>query len=50
MPNTTNTLESTRVIWSTTDELFFRMTADLFPASLLAGATVLLASNDPDEG
>jgi hypothetical protein len=45
-----NTLESVRVLWSATDEQFFRITAELFPPALLAGATVLLASNDAEEG
>lgn len=45
-----HTLESVRVIWSATDEKFFRITAEIFPPALLAGATVLLASNDVEEG
>jgi hypothetical protein len=44
-----NPFESVRVLWSSTDESFFRITADLFPTSYLQGATVLLASYDPAE-
>lgn len=39
--------ESVRVLWSGTDEQFFRITAELFSTSFLRGASVLLASNDP---
>jgi hypothetical protein len=43
-----NNLESVRVLWSSTDEQFFRLAADLFPPAFLRGAGVLLASYDPD--
>jgi hypothetical protein len=41
-----NSLESVRVIWSSTDEQFFRVTAHLFPADFVWGSGVLLASYD----
>jgi hypothetical protein len=44
-----NPFESVRVLWSPTDEQFFRITTEIFPTSFLRGATVLLASNDPAE-
>jgi hypothetical protein len=44
-----NPYESVRVVWSSTDERFFRITAELFPTSYLQGATVLLASYDAAE-
>ena len=43
-----NPLESVRVLWSVTDEQFFRIVAELFPPSYSAGAGVLLASYDPE--
>ena len=44
----TNNLESVRVLWSATDEQFFRIAAELFPPKFLQGATALLASYDPE--
>jgi hypothetical protein len=44
-----NPFESVRVLWSATDEQFFRITSATFPTTFLKGATVLLASNDPAE-
>lgn len=44
----TNNLESVRVLWSATDEQFFRIAAELFPPKFLQGATVLLTSYDPE--
>jgi hypothetical protein len=50
--NTQNThssaLESVRVLWSATDEQFFRITAELFAPAFAQGAGVLLASYDPE--
>jgi hypothetical protein len=46
--NPTNPLESVRVIWSASDEKFFRITAELFPPAYALGAGVLLASYDPE--
>jgi hypothetical protein len=43
-----NPLESVRVIWSATDEQFFRITAELFTPTYAMGAGVLLASYDPE--
>ena len=43
----TNTYESVRVLWSATDEQFFRIAAELFPPAFLQGASVLLSSYDP---
>jgi len=42
------TLESLATGWSTADEAFFRIAAEIFPPAFLAGAGVLLASYDPD--
>ncbi|MDQ1626743.1 MAG: hypothetical protein QOI54_487 [Actinomycetota bacterium] len=36
-------------VWSGADEAFFRLVAAVFPPALLLGATVLLASYDPEE-
>ncbi|MGH8894583.1 MAG: hypothetical protein ACRDWY_14960 [Actinomycetes bacterium] len=41
-------LESVRIPWSATDEQFFRIVHEVFGPTFLAGATVLLASYDPD--
>jgi len=46
--NPTNPLESVRVIWSATDEKFFRITAELVTPAFAQGAGVLLASYDPE--
>jgi hypothetical protein len=46
--NPTNPLESVRVVWSATDELFFRITAEVFSPSFAMGAGVLLASYDSE--
>lgn len=46
--NPTNPLESVRVIWSASDEQFFRITAELFSPAYALGAGVLLASYDPE--
>jgi hypothetical protein len=49
----TNTYESAGIFrsstgpWSTTDEAFFRIAAELFAPAFLQGATVLLSSYDP---
>jgi hypothetical protein len=40
------TLESLAAGWSTADEAFFRIAAEIFPPAFLAGAGVLLASYD----
>ena len=45
---TSNPLESVRVLWSATDEKFFRITAELFSPAYAMGAGVLLASYDPE--
>ena len=44
----TNPFESVRLMWSATDESFFRSTADLFPPQFLWGSGTLLASYDQD--
>ena len=44
----TNRYESVRVVWSATDEQFFRISAELFPAEFLRGASALLGSYDPE--
>ena len=44
-----NPFESVRVLWSATDEQFFRITPEIFSPSVLRGASALLASNDPAE-
>ena len=41
-------LESVRVLWSATDEQFFRITAELVSPDFAFGAGVLLASYDPE--
>lgn len=41
-------LESVRVLWSATDEQFFRITAELVSPAFAFGAGVLLASYDPE--
>ena len=43
-----NPFESVRLMWSATDEQFFRSTADLFPPEFLWGSGRLLASYDQD--
>ena len=48
MTHHTNPLESVRVVWSATDEQFFRITAELFAPAYAQGAGVLLASYDPE--
>lgn len=43
-------LETIPTAWSNeNDGAYFRIVAHLFPAAFLAGATVLLASYDPDD-
>ena len=49
-PAMANPFESVRVLWSATDEQFFRITPEIFPPSFLRGASALLASNDLAEG
>ena len=49
-PLTPTVRESTSAAWSPTDETFFRAVRDLFAPSYLRGASVLLASYDPDPG
>jgi hypothetical protein len=44
----TNAFESVQVNWSASDEQFFRVAAELFPAPYLQGATALLASYDDE--
>jgi hypothetical protein len=42
------TVETVPTSWSATDALFFRDVAAVFPPAFLCGATVLLASYDPE--
>jgi len=47
---TTRTIESVPTTWDTArDDVFFRITADLFSHDLVYAAGVLLASYDVDE-
>ena len=43
-----NSYETTAASWSQADEQFFRIAAELFSPSFLAGAGLLLASYDPE--
>jgi len=43
-----NSYETTAASWSQADEQFFRIAAELFSPSFLAGAGVLLASYDAE--
>src|SRR3954451_20221141 len=48
MTEQTPTHETIPDVWTAADEAFFVVVRDLFPPAFLAGAGVLLASNDDD--